>query len=712
MKRAFFVGVVSLLLLPTEALALQSQVVPHLAYAYPAGCQRGTTVSVVVGGQFLQGTSAVYVSGEGVTATIGEYFRPLTQGQANSLQQKLQEARKKLQDAGVRVGALGGAAGLARVAKEAGVTDEELQLLALYRRDRQDPKKQPNPQVAETVTLQVKVEPGALPGTRELRLANQLGLTNPVRFEVGVLPEVTDVRATDHVAQAVEQQLPLLINGQILPGEVDRYRLHLPKGRVTLIAAKARALTPYIADAVPGWFQATLALFDPRGKEVAFSSSDGTDQDPVLRYRPAEDGDYVLEVRDAIYRGREDFVYRLVVSDPLIIAGSPKTAFDAGPAWNGKAVEEREPNSDLAHTQQVALPAVIAGKIAKSADVDLYRFKAKKGEKVVAEVLARRTGSPLDSYLQLTDAKGRILVGNDDFGDKAAAVVTHQADSYLSAIIPADGDYFLAVKDVQAHGGADFSYRVRIGPPRPDFELRVVPSSVTARAGTNIALTVYAIRRDGFAGDVALGLSGAPEGYRLSGGVIPGSLDRLTVTLTVPGTSVEPGKRMPLALHIEGSALVEGRSVTRPVRASEDMVQAFANHHIVPQGELMVAVIGQPVGIRVGVPQAPVKLSAGGSTEIRITGVGQVVINRVKLVLSEGPDGVTLQEVKVDGADLVVVLRADAQKAKAGLRGNLIFGAFLEPVNRQTAPPGQRPAAQRRAAVGNLPAIPFETVKP
>ena len=53
---------------------------------------------------------------------------------------------------------------------------------------------------------------------------------------------------------------------------------------------------------------------------------------------------------------------------------------------------------------------------------------------------------------------------------------------------------------------------MRISAPRPDFELRVMPSSLNVRAGTAVPLTVYALRRDGFAGEIALALKDAAAG--------------------------------------------------------------------------------------------------------------------------------------------------------------------------------------------------------
>ena len=54
-----------------------------------------------------------------------------------------------------------------------------------------------------------------------------------------------------------------------------------------------------------------------------------------------------------------------------------------------------------------------------------------------------------------------------------------------------------------------------------------------------------------------------------------------------------------------------------------------------------------------------------------------------------------------------MVLRTDAAKVKAGLRGNLIVAAYME----RAANPDAKSQAPRRVALGTLPAIPFEIVE-
>ncbi len=59
----------------------------------------------------------------------------------------------------------------------------------------------------------------------------------------------------------------------------------------------------------------------------------------------------------------------------------------------------------------------------------------------------------MDSLLRLSDAAGHVLAWNDDYEFGEMGLITHQADSYLSSKLPADGVYYVQVSDAQRHGG-------------------------------------------------------------------------------------------------------------------------------------------------------------------------------------------------------------------------------------------------------------------
>ena len=108
--------------------------------------------------------------------------------------------------------------------------------------------------------------------------------------------------------------------------------------------------------------------------------------------------------------------------------------------------------------------------------------------------------------LRLTDASGKQLAFNDDYEDKGAGLQTQYADSYLRLKLPASGFYYIYVGDAQQQGGPEYAYRLRISHPRPDFALRIVPSSLSVRGGMSLPFTVYALRRDGFSNAITLSI--------------------------------------------------------------------------------------------------------------------------------------------------------------------------------------------------------------
>jgi hypothetical protein len=757
-----------LALLPATAPLLRAQQnPPHIGYVYPAGGEKGTSFKVLVGGENLDGVAQVLVSGGGVTASLIEQTKPLTPKERNVLREQLQKLQEK------RQAAFGGPGGSddskkgqpatqpVRPENDAKTpatppvwTEDDAKMLAdLRKKLTANPRRPPNPAIAERVVLQVSLAPDAAPGERELRLVTRAGLTNPLAFQIGQLPEITAPEEKNSPAPAETTiTLPVTVNGRIMPGAADRYRFNARQGQQMVMAVFARALIPYLADAVPGWCQATLALYDSAGRELAYDDEYHFDPDPVLSYKIPRDGEYVIEIKDALYRGREDFVYRIFVGElpfvtgifplggqtgkptPVDIAGWNLPARQMTPMVSAPGLQplllrtgelvpnrisylvdtlpekvEQEPNDSPETAQLVVLPVVVNGRIDRPGDWDVFRFDGKAGQEIVAEVQARRLGSPLDSVLRVTDTAGRQLAFNDDHEDKGSGLITQHADSYLSVRLPANGAYFVHLGDTQHKGGLDYAYRLRLSAPRPDFELRVTPASINVRSGGNVALTVWAIRRDGFNGEISLALAKAPAGFTLSGAQLPANQDRVRITLAAPSASPQGL----VSLGIDGYATIGGQRVSRAAVPAEDMMQAFAYRHLVPARLLMADVVGAAPGrlpVRI-IGSTPVRIPAGGAGRIKVSVPTETRQARITLQLSEPPEGISLESVSASfpgGSELL--LRCDAAKVKPGLSGNLIVQAFAE--RTQEAKPGQPPRKRPAILLATLPAIPFEVVAP
>lgn len=729
---------------------------PHIGYVYPAGGKQGTLFEVTVGGQFLEGVGSVRIAGTGVQASVVKYTRPLSQKEFNELRDKLMEARAKMGEQMMNVDVFSKRDLMFEIAKEIGISEETIKALIDYRKKLQDPKRQLNPQLSESVRLKVYVTPDAAPGMRELRLVTPIGLSNPVRFFVGDLPEYSKPEAEGGggvAAVSPLEALPVTINGQLLPGHVDRYSFAARQGERLLVRSYVRRLIPYLADAVPGWFQAEVTLYDSKGRELAYAEDFRFDPDPVLFYEVPVDGQYTLEIKDALYRGREDFIYRVTIGNlpfvtgvfPLGAKDGEKTAVkvvgwnlpDEGvavekweqmpgiqtvsviqSAWQSNAVPfavdslpecvEVEPNNTFTTAQPIRVPMIVNGRISPAKDWDVYAFEGRQGNEIVAEVWGRRLNSPIDSVIELMDESGKRLAVNDDYEDKGEGLSTHHADSLLTYTLPEDGRYFLRIGDTQGKGGAEFAYRLRLSSPNPDFALRVVPSCINVRSGAVVPITVYALRKDGFNGEIALSLKNGPAGAELDGGLIPAGQNVVRMTLTVPATCTLGS----YVLSVDGRATIKTDEVHRLAVPADDMMQAFSYRHLVPSSEQIVTIVESgKLTVPIKISQAlPIKLHRGAANRVRFSYlVGPAVIDQLKIELNEAPAGIVLEDTIKGRTDLVLVLRVDADKIKGDLRGNLLFDAILE--RMPPAVEGKPPPVKQRIPIGILPAVPFEISK-
>ena len=76
---------------------------------------------------------------------------------------------------------------------------------------------------------------------------------------------------------------------------------------------------------------------------------------------------------------------------------------------------ETEPNDRVVEAQAVSLPAVVSGKLAKNGDSDLFRVELRKGEQLIATVVANEVlESPMDAVLQVCDSDGNVLRQAED----------------------------------------------------------------------------------------------------------------------------------------------------------------------------------------------------------------------------------------------------------------------------------------------------------
>ena len=126
------------------------------------------------------------------------------------------------------------------------------------------------------------------------------------------------------------------------------------------------------------------------------------------------------------------------------------------PEVEEKEIEQPKPgNGTLESAEAVPVPVIVNGTLT-AADIDVYSFNAKAGEKLVFEVEARRAGSAIDPHLEVLDAAGKVLAQNDD----AAGL---GVDSRVEMKFAKAGSYRVRVRDSRYSDQVQNFYRLKIG---------------------------------------------------------------------------------------------------------------------------------------------------------------------------------------------------------------------------------------------------------
>jgi hypothetical protein len=607
---------------------------PYIEHLYPAGARRGQTLEIELMGRSIDGAREVQVSGDSVTGQVLSVIEPT--------EEQIREAKKD-------------------------------DLVA-----------------SQTARLRLTIAPDAAPGVRDLRIMADSGLSNRFRFEIGTLPEVLEQKPARPAAGAgtaskaqILPALPVVVNGQCLRYDRDRFRFHATAGQNLLIQVKGRSIKPYLADGVPGWFQPKIALHTAgtgaaAGKLIEEADDFRFDPDPVLLWKVPADGDYEVEIWDAVSRGRTDLVYRMTIGElPFITdlyplgaragaenvlitatginlpgATARRRASFAGkepgtvniniPAKPGptnslpfelgslpETFEDERKNNDTQKTaQRVETPVTINGRISRPGDTDWYSFTAQKGEKLVIDVMARRLGSPLDARLYFApEAPFRVAareagarppnLSSDDVTDPRYGLITHHADPRLSVTIPEDGTYRVMLADTQGKGSPAHAYRLRIAPAQPDYELRITPDNLSVPAGGAVVAQIKAVRIDDFDGEIRLHVEDLPPGFDLAASTIPAGKNTAFLSLVAPRDAA-PGTYAP---RFRAEAEIEGKTVRHNVAAAEELMQAFFYYHTVPVAQSYLVVTAPPtffVEVPLPAGAGPVELTVDQEVEIPV----------------------------------------------------------------------------------------------
>ena len=642
----------AVLLLTLMALVASSlRADPYVGYAYPSGIRVGTTNRLVVGGQRLWGLSGGWVSGEGVEVVkverVPNFGVPNGKGQREWLEKwvygilagrRKMPSRAKIKDADL--------VGWTRC-KWWETMDElpplEFSMVAHYLFTPRNAL-QMSPSLAERAIVTVAARPDARPGVRRLVLFDARGASAPRPLLVTTEPHVAEPlysppprkrERSDLEVTAPVAKPPVVLEGQILPGETDVFRLELNGGSRLTCLTTARELTPYLGDAVPGFFNPVLRLADEAGGEIAFADDYGYLPDPVLACEVPSNGVYRLEIRDNLYRGRADFVYSIACfADGRELPSVSARAFAAVPfgaiSFAPTAVSSKPPYQpcedegrahDLGRAASMMPPqcrvpssacqgngsSVVGawtwrGALAEPGAVAEHDFEIPEAGTWQFETFARQDGSPLDGVVKLFGPmtglfwkSGPLLATWDDVTNSVfvGSVPQAECDPVGRWSFTEPGTYRLVVSDRVGGGGADYRFALSAKPAEPTFEAYASKSTFVLPPGNGerLRFDVRIVRRNGFAGPVALDGDGV---FRFTPSQVVATTEVATVTAQPARRDWTGPREFRFSARAEVSPGCERRV---PLVPADEMEQAFAYTHLLPSDAFRVFIHRQePLG--------------------------------------------------------------------------------------------------------------------
>jgi Bacterial pre-peptidase C-terminal domain len=239
-------------------------------------------------------------------------------------------------------------------------------------------------------------------------------------------------------------------------------------------ATAARAASPSLGNIQPRGVQ--------RGTDavLSFSGSRLADAKEIFLYHPGVSVTKLEVVNDALIKATVKIAPDCRLGEHSARIRTAGGISELKTFWVGAlpVIEEKEPNSEIATAQKVLLNVTIAG-VVDNEDVDIYAFEAKKGQRVSAEIEGMRLANTFfDPHVSILDAKQFELAATDDsplLGQDAAC----------SIVIPADGTYYVQVRESAYGGNGACQYRLHLGNfPRPTA---VIPAG--GKPGEEIELT-------------------------------------------------------------------------------------------------------------------------------------------------------------------------------------------------------------------------------
>lgn len=232
---------------------------------------------------------------------------------------------------------------------------------------------------------------------------------------------------------------------------------------IVVVASSVWAASPSVGNVQPRGAQ--------RGTDVVLTLSGGNlaDAQEVVFYEPGFTVTKLEPVNPNAFKAHVKIAPDARLGEHSLRVRTATGISELRTFWIGAlpVVDEKEPNSDFAAPQKIALNSTVHG-VSDNEDVDYFAVDAKKGQRISVEIEGMRLGQTFyDPFIAILDSKRFELATADD-------TTLHRQDGCLSIIAPADGTYIIQVRETSFGGNGACQYRLHVGTfPRP---LAVLPA--------------------------------------------------------------------------------------------------------------------------------------------------------------------------------------------------------------------------------------------
>ncbi|MCA9138215.1 MAG: serine protease [Planctomycetales bacterium] len=493
----------------------------------------------------------------------------------------------------------------------------------------------------------VSIAGDCTPDVYDARVMAGLGISSARAFSVGKFPELTQAKDSTTLETAMEIEINSVVNATLVDRNVNHYGFAAKQGQRLQIECSSKGIDSKMNPVV--------AIADATGSDLIVQRRGG-----VVDFSVPADGRYVIKVHDLTFKGGPYFFYRLVVSE-LQPGGQPEpaptTQSVASFSWPPEGLagevsfDEVEPNNDVDASQPIQLPCDISGSFFPAADVDSFEFSAKKGEVWWVEVASERLGHPTDpsvviqrvmddssvvDVVELADIPSPVKRSSNGYSYDGPPYNAGSSDVLGQFEIKEDGVYRIRLSDLFGGTRNDPTnrYRMIVRKASPDFalvgwalhmELRngdrnALSKPIALRGGAVMPIEVVVFRRDGFNGEIELGMENLPEGVTATGLKIGAGKTRGIMLV-----SAEPNAPRGLEMsNLFGRAIIGDQPVVRDCRLAS-MTWPVANAkseipspRLVDQIPVSVGGIEQ-AGLSITSQQEALEVKAGEKLTIPLT---------------------------------------------------------------------------------------------